>query len=57
MTPCRECGVAVSTAAKTCPGCGAPKPARGPIVHALHRLANFCIVVGLVLTILMVLLL
>jgi len=28
MSNCRECGKAVSTKAKTCPNCGAPKPAK-----------------------------
>lgn len=27
LTPCRECGRAVSTAAPSCPGCGIPAPA------------------------------
>ena len=28
MSNCRECGKTVSTKAKTCPNCGAPKPAK-----------------------------
>jgi RNA polymerase subunit RPABC4/transcription elongation factor Spt4 len=26
MSNCKECGKQVSTTAKTCPNCGAPKP-------------------------------
>ncbi len=53
--PCRECRAPISPSAKACPSCGAPKPARGPVVHGLHRLGNFCIWLGLIVIVLMIL--
>lgn len=35
LSPCRECGRDVSTAADACPGCGAPWP--GTPENELHR--------------------
>lgn len=37
LTKCKDCGASVSTAAKTCPQCGAPMKPRG-IISSLARL-------------------
>ena len=55
LVKCRECRGEIARSAKRCPHCDAEKPTRGRLAHGLHKLANFLIVVGLLLTILAVL--
>ena len=57
MTNCRECSVTISRSAKSCPRCGAAKPAQGKVQYGLNQFGNFLIIVGVVLTILMILVL
>jgi hypothetical protein len=45
MKQCRDCGQAVSTKAKTCPNCGAPKPAKASKKGCLWYIGAFFVVV------------
>ena len=55
MTVCRECRAKVTKLAKTCPHCGADKPAYGNVGYGIHVLPEFLfglLILGIVLIVL-----
>ncbi len=46
LTDCRDCGTEVSVKAKSCPHCGASRPARKGAEETLHQLSVGAFKVG-----------